>query len=297
MELRHLETFIKVAEFQNFSKAADQLKYAQSTVTMQIKQLENELGFLLFERIGKRISLTNKGIEFLDYAYAITKCTSEALEAMSGNKEPSGILKIGIVESLCTSIFKDIFKEFLIIYPKVELVIKIGTTSEIMEMLNKSQVDFIVALDNKINNPNWVTVFEKEEAISFFCSNKHPLAKYDEIPLQKLINENFILTEKECNYRESFEQILNKINLSLTSSLEIENTDIIIKYVKENLGISFLPKVTLLESVSKSDIHILSVPNCSIPMYTQLIYKKNKWLSPSMQAFFSLSNKVLFNNI
>lgn len=293
MELRHLETFIKVAEFQNFSKAADQLKYAQSTVTMQIKQLENELGFLLFERIGKRVSLTTKGMEFLNYAYDITKFTSEALEAMSGNSEPSGVLKIGIVESLCTSIFKDIFKEFLMIYAKVKLVVKIGATSEIIEMLNKSQVDFIIALDNKINNPNWTTVFEKEEAISFFCSTKHPLTKYDEVPLQKLINENFILTEKECNYRESFEQILSKINLSVTSSLEIENTDIIIKYVKENLGISFLPNVTLAESIYKNDIHILSVSNCSIPMYTQLIYKKSKWLSPSMQAFFSLTNRIL----
>ena len=79
MEIRNILTFLKVAGTQNFSKAAEQLGYSQSAVTIQIQQLEKELGTQLFERIGKRVYLTEKGQEFIGYASEIMRVTNEAL--------------------------------------------------------------------------------------------------------------------------------------------------------------------------------------------------------------------------
>ena len=103
MELKNIHTFIKVAEFENFTKASNELGYAQSTVTMQIQQLENELQANLFERNGKRIRLSSAGQEFLKYAYQITKYESMALDHFHRTEEPEGRLNIGIMETVAYS--------------------------------------------------------------------------------------------------------------------------------------------------------------------------------------------------
>ena len=95
MEIRNILTFLKVAGTQNFSKAAEQLGYSQSAVTIQIQQLEKELGTQLFERIGKRVYLTEKGQEFIGYASEIMRVTNEALTFAGEEHTTRGTLKIG----------------------------------------------------------------------------------------------------------------------------------------------------------------------------------------------------------
>ena len=96
MELRNVKTFIKIAEIGNFSKAATELGYAQSTVTMQIQTLERELGVSLFERNGKSAVLSAAGKEFLDYAYNLQRCEAMALEHFAEGADPGGEVRSGI---------------------------------------------------------------------------------------------------------------------------------------------------------------------------------------------------------
>lgn len=103
MELRNVKTFIKIAEIGNFSKAATELGYAQSTVTMQIQTLERELGVSLFERNGKSAVLSAAGKEFLDYAYNLQRCEAMALEHFAEGADPGGEVSVGIMETLCAS--------------------------------------------------------------------------------------------------------------------------------------------------------------------------------------------------
>ena len=100
MELRNINTFLKAAATQNFSKAAEQLGYSQSAVTVQIRQLEKELGTPLFERIGKRVSLTERGMEFTSYANEIMRVTDQARFFAKDQRELDGTLRIGGVESV-----------------------------------------------------------------------------------------------------------------------------------------------------------------------------------------------------
>ena len=90
MEIRNIRTFIKVSEIGNFSRAAAELGYAQSTVTTQIQALEQELQVELFERNGKRVCLSAAGVEFQRYAYEILKCEEMAVGRFTNDKEPSG---------------------------------------------------------------------------------------------------------------------------------------------------------------------------------------------------------------
>ena len=103
MELRNIETFIKLTEFENFSRTAEYLNYSQSTVTIQIQQLEKELGFQLFERIGKKVILTNLGKQFLSEAKEMKKIEEQMLHLGMNKDEVSGTLRVGSIESLINS--------------------------------------------------------------------------------------------------------------------------------------------------------------------------------------------------
>ena len=167
MELRNINTFLKVAATQNFSKAAEQLGYSQSAVTIQIRQLEKELGISLFERIGKRVYLTERGAEFTSYANEIMRMTSRASLFAKDKKEVSGTIRIGGVESVCTALLPELLLSFHKQYPKVKTVIKSGTTEKLMEMAKSNAIDFVFTLDRKICSAEWVKAVQKKERILF----------------------------------------------------------------------------------------------------------------------------------
>ena len=121
MEIRNIITFVRIAELQNFSKAAEQLGYSQSAVTMQIKQLEAELNTQLFERIGKRIKLTQAGSRLLPYALAVLDAVRQAEDITREPGNLTGKLRIGTAESLLISVLPPIIIEFSRLCPHVEL--------------------------------------------------------------------------------------------------------------------------------------------------------------------------------
>ncbi len=166
MELRNIKSFIKVAEFENFSKAAETLGYAQSTITTQIQLLEDELGVSLFDRIGKKVFLSEKGRQFLAYANSMAKLEEEALETISNTETPSGILQIGIIESIIFSTAKPILEEFLLKCPAVTLKVKIGTNLELLNLLEKGLLD---AMKNKghINVLPWTMTMNNRPFIQW----------------------------------------------------------------------------------------------------------------------------------
>ena len=293
MEIRNVKTFIKVAELENFSRAAAELGYAQSTVTAQIKALEQELAVALFQRNGKRVTLSAAGEEFRQYAYELLRCEQMALEHFNSECTPRGPLRIGVMESICASRYLEIFKIFMKMYPDVHLTTMIATTLECMDMLERGNVDVILTLDKKITHPNWETAHTLETEISFFCSSAHPFADRSVVSLEELIQEPFIQVEEGCNYRKAFEQYLASQGKRVVNVQEVGYTRMIIDCVEENTGISLLPRFTLEEALREGGIRLIHVKDYSILMWIQAIYSKNKWASPALRAFLDLTKQCL----
>ena len=124
MDIRNVKTFVRVAELKSFTKAAEKLNYVQSTVTAQIKQLEKELGYSLFDRIGKRISLTIMGERFLKIAYELLLVSEKAEQLNSDSSDIKGVLRVGVSESLLISVFKDLIPEFKAKFKNIDLRIR-----------------------------------------------------------------------------------------------------------------------------------------------------------------------------
>ena len=151
MDLRLFSTFLRVAELQNFTKAAEQLGYSQATVTVQIHQLEQALGIQLFERIGKRVRMTEHGEQFIPYAIEILKAEQNAKDFLREPENPSGRLRIGTAESLLLSVLTPILMEYHHRYPDVMVSIHTGLIHELFDMVRQNDVDLLFFL--VITNP------------------------------------------------------------------------------------------------------------------------------------------------
>lgn len=288
MEFRNIRTFMRVAELQSFSRAAEQLGYSQSAVTVQIRQLEQELGVRLFERIGRKIRLTKQGECFLDSSMDILNAVDSAKRDVGAAEHVSGLLRIGTAESLLISVLPPVMMELRKQCPEIEIRTYTGLISELFDMVSQNDVDVLFFLDRKTNFPEWIKAAEQLEPIVFVASALHPLAREKRIPLHRLLTEPFLLTEKNISYRYELEQQLAMDGMEIQPFLETGNTDVITKMLLHNMGISFLPEYVIREYVAGGQLVILDVDFPPIQMWSQLVYHRNKWLSPQMKAFIGL---------
>ena len=288
MEIRNILTFLKVAGTQNFSKAAEQLGYSQSAVTIQIQQLEKELGTQLFERIGKRVYLTEKGQEFIGYASEIMRVTNEALTFAGEEHTTRGTLKIGGVESTCTALLPELLLQYHRLYPEVEVIIKSGATENLMDLAKSDEIDLIFTLDKKIYSSQWMCAAERVEDTIFVTSDRVFAQKSNIHLIQHLAKAAFLLTETGAAYRYELEQMLAEKEIEIVPVLEIGNTETIINLLKRGMGISFLPEFTVKEEIEKGVLFERRTDLPGVKMYHQLLYHKNKWMTPQMKAFLDL---------
>lgn len=288
MELRNINTFLKVAGTQNFSKAAEQLGYSQSAVTVQIRQLENELQTQLFERIGKRVYLTEKGQEFVSYANDIMRVTDNARDFAKQSDALEGTLRIGGVESICTALLPDLLLKFYQICPNIQVTIKSGTTDELMEMAKSNEIDFVYTLDKKILGKEWTRAVITEEEIVFVTLADKINNSSGKISIQQLIEKPFVLTERGAAYQYELERLLSEKDLEINPILEIGNTETIINLLKRGMGISFLPKFTVQKELERNVLSEVQTNLPHVKMYGQLLYHKNKWVTKQMKNFIEL---------
>ena len=288
MELRNLTTFVRIAEVQNFSRAAQQLGYSQSAVTMQIQQLERELQTQLFERIGRQTKLTQAGERLLPYALEIVTAAGRAERAVREPEQITGSLRIGTCESHVISLLPPVFRAFADACPQVELRVQTALVPDLFRALRQNNVDVLCFLDKKAFAPEWVRVFERPERVHFIASSVSPLAGQTRIPLETLLAQPLILTERGISYRYAMEQALAEQGFELHPVLEIGNTAVITQFLLAGRGISFLPDYVVQSEVDAGQLAILDTQCPEITMWSQVVYHRNKHITPQMQIFLDL---------
>lgn len=291
MEIRNLITFVRIAEVQNFSKTAEQLGYSQSAVTMQIKQLETELHTQLFERIGKQVKLTQAGERLLPYALEILNSIRKAETIVQEPEKISGRLRIGTCESYVISILPPIIMEFSELCPHVEISTHTALVPDLFNMLRQNDIDILYFLDEKIYFPEWVKVSEQPEKIFFVASSDSPLSGMKNIPIEQLLQEPLYLTERGISYRYAMEQFLAAKGYELHPFWEVGNTDVITRFLLKNKGISFLPEYVVHDYIQNGQLVVLDTECAEIVMWSQLVYHRNKCVTPQMNLFLELMSK------
>lgn len=293
MDLKYLETFIYVAEQNSFTKAAEKLGYTQSAVSFQIKQLENSLGTVLFERINHKIKLTPTGRKVLDMAHRMIALTDDIKKTVSSDNKISGNICIAMADSLCNFIFWDSYSDFHKKYPDVSLKIISTGTEEMFRLAVQNDVDLIFTLDKHIYDPAYRIAKEFPVNIHFTASPDHPLANKKTIDFADLADCPFILTEKGMSYRRIMEELFASRATELKPFLEIGNTNLICHLVEQNLGISFLPDFVTEKYVQNGSLVRLETDFLDTRLWIQILYHTDKWVTQEMKCVIDYISSIL----
>lgn len=288
MEIKNLTTFVHVAEMGSFSHAGERLGYSQPTVSVQIRQLEEELGFRLFDRIGHAVRLTEKGRDALVYAQQICRlCQQMSLET----PEESGrdtLIRLATSDSLSAGLLHRCFSRIRQSHPGIRLELTTAGTDELFRLLDHNEVDLVCALDSHIYNTNYIIAGEEKIGVHFVVSSDDPLAQKSVLHKDDLLSQNFLLTEKGMSYRRLFDEWLAKDSIEIRPVLEAAQADLLCALVEQGLGISFLPDYVTAEAVSRGTVRQLDAEGFHPDLWTQILYHRDKWVSPSMQALIRI---------
>ncbi|HBV97142.1 MAG: LysR family transcriptional regulator [Peptococcaceae bacterium BICA1-7] len=291
MEHRQLKSFVTVARCGSFTRAAELLDYAQSSVTAQVQSLEAELGTRLFERLGRRVMLTGDGEKLIKYADQIIKLFSEAREVIGGSRV-SGTLSIGAPESLCVYRLPDLLQKYRRLYPEVSIVIKSGGCPEMTGWLREGTIDVALFIHREIKIPDLIMKTLVAEPMAILVGAGHPLTGKAGISTGDLDGENLILCEAGCSYRLAIEAMLAADRAQPASVTEFGSVEAIKKTVISGLGITLLPRLTVEREVADGLLAELRWDGPEFNMVTQISYHKDKWISPALEAFIQMADEM-----
>lgn len=296
MQLRNLITFIHVAELGSFTKAAQQLGYSQSTISFQIKQLEEELDCLLFERINHTITLTERGHELVYYAHQIRALTDEFREKPNKERHISGHIHIVTPDSICEEMVNRHYFDFHSKYPLISVRFSTADTAAMFDMLDRNEADLIITLDCHSYHKDYIIAKEEQLPIHFVTNSNSRFAGQKGLSIRDIANEPFVLTEYGQGYRRAFDSELVKRSIDITPVLEIGRTDMITSVLAKSNMISFLPDFVTKPLVDAGVLCHLDICDMNIEIWKQLIYHKNKWMSKSLKALIEYIKVQEFSN-
>lgn len=243
MELRQLRYFVKVAETLNFSEAAKSLFVTQSTLSQQIKQLENELGEHLLIRSSHSVALTEAGSVILENAkqalYEANLCAEKINDL---NRLATGRLNIGVTYSF-SPILTETILTFCKKYPKIKLEIFYKPVDELLSMLHERQVDFVLAFkpSEEIQGIESHILFQNKLSAVVGCH--HPLANKEYVSLQDLEKYDLALPAKGLQARNILDEIIRPEN-KLNVKIELNEVNILLKLLRQSMLVSVLAEAT-----------------------------------------------------
>lgn len=295
MELRNLITFTHVAEQGSFTKAAEQLGYSQSTISFQIKQLEEELDCLLFERINHTITLTERGHALVGYAHQILALADEFKEKADREKSLSGHIHVVAPDSVCEDMVTSHYIDFHTKYPSITIRFTTADTNVMFDMLDHNEADLIITLDSHSYNKDYIIAKEVQLPMHFVTNAGSKYAGRKGLSILDIAKEPFILTEYGQGYRRVLDRELAKRSIEITPLLEIGRTDIITSLLAQSDMISYLPDFVTQPLVDSGVLCYLDICDMHMEIWKQLIYHKNKWLSKSLKTVIAYIKEYEFS--
>lgn len=292
MEFRQLQSLTAIAEKGSFAQAAEYLGYTQPTLTTHIQILEKELNIKLFDRLGHRVRLTREGECFLGYAERILKLAGEAVDAVSGEKLQFSKIVIGASETFSVVRLPGLLKEFRKEHPGIHIELNFGDMARFHDDLKNNVIDIAFILSGKVPYSDLTAEILCPETMVFIASPEHFLAQKTELKVSDFATEDFIVPQAGCAYRAFIDDLLASNNILPRSFMKVKNIEAIKQFVISGLGVAVLPRIYVEKELDVKLLAELTWPKPDSGMYTQIIYHKDKWLSPTLQSFLQLTRRT-----
>ena len=236
MEVRQLQTFCILAEELNFTRTAERVHTVQSNVTSQIKALEAELEAQLFDRLAKRVLLTEAGRRFLPYAEKALAAMEQGQCAVKFGSEPAGPLRIGAPESVLTYRLPEVLKLFRKRYPQVELIFRPDLDEKLVDALESGKLDLAISMSDLVDGDQLRSIKMRTEEVYLFGTPDHVLANAKTVYPKDLFDQNLLLTEAGCGYRKKLDSQLALANIRPQHITEFSSVEAIKQCVTAGMG-------------------------------------------------------------
>jgi len=284
MDLQRLQTFRTVATLMNFNQAAEVLHYSQSTVSAQIKTLENEIGILLFKRIGKSIQLTEAGAKMLVYADKLLAIKDEAVAEVTGRNMVSGLLTIRMPQTVAAHYLPGILCDYQPRFPGMRLDITSCAMYSLEHELRIGTVDLAFLFADTIGAKNLTGELLRIEPLAIVTHPSHPLAALKSAGFKDLEGQVLLIPKSDCGYRMVFEQALATERVTPATIIEMNSVEAIIKTIKAGIGVTIIPELAIRTDLEKGEIARVRWAE-DLETGVLMIYYQDKWRSPSLESF------------
>ncbi|MDR1617112.1 MAG: LysR family transcriptional regulator [Syntrophomonadaceae bacterium] len=285
MDLKYLLTLKTILETGNFQKAAKKLNYTQSTVTFQIHQLENELSVKLFERIGRKMIMTQAGKDILPQIDDIIQAWEKMSNYGKSGMELNGSLKIAMPETLLNYKMQPVLKSFKERAPGVKLSLQALNCDVILEQINNGALDMGVHYDLGRNNPKLKTRRLSAYNLVLIAAPDFPWQDEDFITENQKKPVNIIGNEI---FKQIFSKYLKNKQITLENTIELWSIEAIKKSVASNLGVALVPGFSVEEDIRRGSLKEIKTGLGEATVTVLCTYHKNKWLNPAMKLFMQL---------
>ena len=285
MELRQLKYFITSADTLNFTEAARQCFITQSTLSQQIKQLETELGVQLFERIGKRVFLTETGRDFLPYARQTVADADYGVQRIKDMEEiKTGRLCIGTTFGL-SALITDAIARFSEQYQEIHLEVMFLKQDELIEAVRERKVDFALTFEMMEKDDLLTEQPVRTYHLCAIVSDQNPLAQQATVSLRQLADYNICTPARGMNARRMFDGLTNKKGIELQPKLEINEIHTLLHLVRTGRWVAIL-----VDSIIHGEEGLCAVPlrEAALPMPVVWLYPKDMYIRKAMQKFMEL---------
>jgi LysR family cyn operon transcriptional activator len=290
MEVRQLNYFIRAAELLHFTAAADASFVTQSTLSQQIKQLEEELGMLLFDRVGKQVRLTEAGNVFLVHARQVILDIKKARQAIFElDNMVNGELRIGVTYAF-SSLLLPALTPFSEKYPGIMLHVEYGTAGALEHKLRVADLDFMVAFHEQEDNVGLEVQPLFSSRIMMVVAKENPLAKLHKISLKELGKLELILPSNGFSSRDELDEIFRKNNISPKIKIEMNDVHSLLSMVASGRWATIINE----KAISTWD-NLIAIPISGQELYKQafILWQKGVYRKKSAMLFMEELMKVM----
>ncbi|MEG1255053.1 LysR family transcriptional regulator [Clostridium sp.] len=291
MDIRHFVTFKNIVDTGSFINAANKLGYTQSTITSHVQQLEDSLNVKLFEKIGRKMALTNFGKDLLPLTTELLNVLDKIEQIGKDSDNITGELKIAAPETLTIYKLEPILKEFREKAPNVNLSIINSSCNDIKNRTIKGEVDIALLFEPCNENDNLYAKPLVEIPLVFVCSPNEDVSNIDLNIQNQTLQTSIIVNESECIYRNLFEEYLKNKNIIIDNIIELWSVESIKKCVQSGIGIALLPDIVVAQEIKLHQLQLLSANSTNLIITASIAYHKNKCINPSIKLFMKIVEK------
>jgi DNA-binding transcriptional LysR family regulator len=293
LDLRHLVTFRAVVSARSFTRAAQSLGYAQSSVTAHIQALEAALGVALFDRAGKQVALTDAGQRLLVYSRQLLQLAEEATAAVSEGDHPSSTVTISAPETLCTYRLPVLLQAFRERFPQARVIFRPSRADLLCRRVREGEIDVAFVLEQPFQSSDLEVEALLREPVRLVSRPDHRLAGRRSVSPAEVANEAVLLTEAGCAYRVLFERALADAGAAPRDSVEFSSVEAIKQCVAAGMGLAVLPGVAIERELAHGRLAALRWAGPSLEVVTQMVWHTRRWQSPELRAFLQLARNLL----